>query len=73
MTSVEMVKVILKESLAPYFKGRAGPKLDNAATAAAESIAHLITTREDVKKNKLGVTVMTESASMNKTKSPRTL
>lgn len=69
---VEVVKQLLKESLSPFFKGRAASKLDEAVNSAAESIAHLITIRENVKKNKLGATVMTESASMG-AKPPRTL
>lgn len=69
---VEVVKQLLKESLTPFFKGRAASKLDGAVDAAAESIAHLVTIRENVKKNKLGVTVMTENASMGP-RPPRTL
>lgn len=64
----------LREALKPHFKGRNAPARLEAATAdALQAINHLITTRNDAPKNKLGATVMTEGASANKTIPPRTV
>lgn len=72
MDALQNARGLLKESLRPFFKGKtAEERLEKATAAALESVSHLITTRADAPKNKLGVTVMTESASANKRIAPR--
>lgn len=74
--SVEIAIELLREAMRPHFKGRnASGRLENAVSDSINAIVHLITVREDVKKNKLGATVMTEGASINKGPGsvPRTL
>ena len=70
--AMELVVTALTESLKPFFKGKnSSERLTEAVAAAATSIAHLVTTRENVPNKKLGATVMTESASANKNIAPR--
>ncbi len=72
--ALDAARTLLNESLSPFFKGKTAEKRLQAATnAALESISHLITTTSDASKRKLGVTVMTESASSNKKVSPRNI
>lgn len=58
----------VRESLAPYFKGRknADANLHEATKAVIASISHMITVRDNVKKRPLGATVMTEQASFGR-------
>lgn len=73
MSAVDIARELLEESLRPHFKGRnAKARLESAVDDAVDSIVHLITVRQDVKKNRLGATVMTEGASEFKIP-PRTL
>ena len=76
MNAVEMASELLTEALRPHIKGKnAENRLTNAVADSINSIVHLITVRQDVKKNKLGATVMTEGASFYKGpgSAPRTL
>ena len=74
MDALSKARGLLKESLRPHFKGKtAEARLEKATEAALESISHLITTRTDAPTKKLGVTVMTESASANKNIAPRSV
>lgn len=60
---LELCRVNLRESLKPYFKGKgSASRLEEAVHTATNSIAHMLTTR-DVRKNPIGVTIMTEGAS----------
>jgi len=72
MDALQNARGLIKESLKPFFKGKtAEERLEKATAATLEAIGHLVTTRTDAPKNKLGVTVMTESASANKRIAPR--
>jgi len=63
---MELCREVLRESLKPYFKGKhAGANLEQAVWTATSSIGHMLTTRA-VRKNPLGVTIMTEGASMKR-------
>jgi len=67
MSAVELAADLLREALRPHFKGKtAGLRLEEATNDALNAVAHLITVREDVKKGRLGATVMTQGASMAK-------
>lgn len=60
---VELCRTHLRESLKPYFKGKAAAsRLDEAVIVATNSIEHMLTMRT-VRKQPLGATVMTERAS----------
>ena len=75
-SNVEVTGELLAEALRPYFKGKnATARFNNAVSDAIGAIAHLVTVRDNVKKGKLGATVMTERASINKQPgtAPRTL
>ena len=63
---MELCRQCLRESLAPYFKGKnASSRLEEAVMAATNSIGHMLTMRA-VRKDPLGATVMTEGASHTK-------
>lgn len=64
MGALNIARGLLEEALAPHFKGKnKAERLEKALNDVMESISHLLTTSEDAKKNKLGVTVMTHDAS----------
>jgi hypothetical protein len=78
MSTVEIARELLSEALAPHFSnGKVGQaKLEQATQDALTSISHLITVRDDVKKKRLGATVMTQESSMARNRpgsAPRTL
>ena len=74
MRAVDMAAALRRGALRPHFKGKtAEARLEKATVDALGAVAHLITVRQDVKKNRLGATVMTEGASQFKTRPPRTL
>lgn len=76
MNPLDAAREHIKEALAPHFSGKTAEKrLDSAATDVLNAVAHLITTRDEVKKNPLGATVMTEKASSVKAPGivPRTI
>ena len=60
---MELCREVLRESLAPFFKGKnAANRLEEAVHAATNSVGHLLTLRP-VRKEPLGATIMTEGAS----------
>lgn len=60
---IELAKGIIREALAPYFKGSRNVKRHkNATEDVLEAVSHLVKT-SPAPKNRLGATVMTESAS----------
>ena len=64
-TPIEIARELLHEALQPHIKGRnAAARLSAAAEDALASIEHLLTVRQDVKKGRLGATVMTRDASL---------
>lgn len=71
----ELCRENLRESLKPYFKGKgAANRLEEAVQVATSSISHMLTMRP-VRKEPLGATIMTESASAVKKRGsvPRTM
>jgi hypothetical protein len=63
-TPIEIAAEVLKEALAPHFKGKlAEDRLGVAVADAVSAIAHLIVVKDNVRKRPLGATVMTEQAS----------
>lgn len=63
---MELCRVNLRESLKIYFKGKnAANRLEEAVSVATNSIGHMLTMRP-VRKEALGVTIMTEAAASRK-------
>jgi len=60
---MELCRTALRESLAPYFKGKnAANRLEEAVQVATNSVGHMLTMRA-VRKDPMGATIMTEGAS----------
>jgi len=64
LDTAELIREKLTNALFPFFKGKtAKQRLNKAVDKAVESISGLVTTKQN-SRQKLGGTVMTQSASM---------